>query len=138
LIIVDTGVLLAYFFATDPDHAAARELLETTREPLATTPLVIAEVDYFVLERFGPTHEARVIEHLLEGPISLARFGERELLACSRLLARYQDLELGLTDASVMVAAESLGTRRIATFDERDFRAVTTQSGLAFELLPQG
>ena len=138
MIIVDTGVLLAYFFAADPDHLPARELLESTREPLATTPLVIAEVDYFILERFGPRHEARVIEHLLEGPISLTRFGERELLACSRLLARHQDLELGLTDASVMVAAEALNTRQIATFDERDFRAVTTESGLAFELLPQG
>lgn len=138
MIILDTGVLLAYFFATDPDHVAARELLETTREPLATTPLVIAEVDYFVLERFGPQQEARVIGHLLESPISLTRFGESELLACSRLLGRYQDLELGLTDASVMIAAESLGTRRIATFDARDFRAVTTQSGLPFELLPHG
>ena len=138
MIIVDTGVLLAYFVAADPDHLAARELLESTREPLVTTPLVVAEVDYFVLERFGPQHEARVIEHLLEGPIALTRFGERELLACSQLLARYQDLELGLTDASVMVAAESLDTRQIATFDERDFRAVTTQSGLPFDLLPQG
>lgn len=138
MIIVDTGVLLAYFFATDPDHGAARELLETTREPLATTPLVIAEVDYFVLERFGPQHEARVIEHLLDGPIALAKFGESELIACARLLGRYEDLELGLTDASVMVTAESLGTRQIATFDERDFRAVTTQAGLPFELLPQG
>jgi len=136
--IVDTGVLLAYFVATDPDHAVACELLETAREPLATTPLVIAEVDYFILERFGPRHEARVIGRLLDGPLSLTPFGETELLACARLLGRYEDLELGLTDASVMVAAESLGTRRIATFDERDFRAVTTQSGLAFELLPQG
>ncbi|MEK9897767.1 MAG: PIN domain-containing protein [Actinomycetota bacterium] len=138
MIIVDTGVLLAYFIATDPDHVTAREFLETTREPLTTTPLVIAEVDYFVLERFGPDHEARVIEHLMEGPLALAEFGERELIACSRLLGRYQDLELGLTDASVMVAAESLGTRKIATFDERDFRAVTTEAGLAFDLLPQG
>ncbi len=137
MIIVDTGVLLAYFIATDPDHVTAREFLETTREPLTTTPLVIAEVDYFVLERFGPDHEARVIEHLMEGPLP-GRIWERELIACSRLLGRYQDLELGLTDASVMVAAESLGTRKIATFDERDFRAVTTEAGLAFDLLPQG
>ena len=138
MIVLDTGVLLAYFSASDPDHTPARELLENPSLEFVTTPLVVAELDYFVLERFGPHLEARTIEHLLDSPISIAPFGHAELALCARLLARYQDLELGLTDASVMVAAESLGTRLIATLDERDFRPVRMESGAAFQLLPDG
>lgn len=138
MIVLDTGVLLAYFVATDPDHDSARALFDTESVLFFTTPLVLAELDYFVLERFGPLVESRVVEHLLDSPISLTPFGLPEMASCARLLARYQDLELGLTDASVMVAAESLGTNLIATFDERDFRAVRMESGAAFELLPQG
>jgi len=138
LIVLDTGVLLAYFSASDPDHIPVRELLENPSLEFVTTPLVVAEFDYFVLERFGPHVEARTIEHLLESPISIAPFGHAELALCARLLARYRDLELGLTDASVMVAAESFGTTLVATLDERDFRAVRMESGAAFEILPQG
>jgi len=138
LIVVDTGIFLAYFVASDPDHETARVLLESTDRRLATTPLVIAELDYFILERFGPDVEARVLRYLLESPVSITPFGAAELAACTRLLARYKDLELGLTDASVLSAAEDLGTSTIATLDFRDFRAVTTESGRAFDLLPRG
>lgn len=138
MIVLDTGVLLAYFVANDPEHGIAKELLENPSLRFTTTPLVVAELDYFILERFGPQLEARTIEHLLDSPVSIAPFDLPELAACARLLSRYQDLELGLTDASVMVAAESLGTRLVATFDERDFRAVRMESGAAFELLPHG
>ena len=138
MIVVDTGIFLAYFVASDPDHETARVLLESTDRRLATTPLVIAELDFFILERFGPEVEARVLRSLLESPVSITPFGPVELAACTRLLTRYQDLELGLTDASVMSAAEDLGTLTIATLDFRDFRAVTTESGRAFDLLPRG
>jgi predicted nucleic acid-binding protein len=39
-------------------------------------------------------------------------------------------------DASVIATAERLGTLRILTLDERDFRAVRSQSGQPFVLLP--
>ena len=52
------------------------------------------------------------------------------------MIARYQDLEIGLADAAVMAAAERLGINRIVTFDLRDFRAVKPERWAAFELLP--
>ncbi len=71
MIIVDTGVLLAYFIATDPGSP----LVSFWRPRASRSPQhpLIAEVDYFVLERFGPDHEARVIEHLMEGPLCPGR-----------------------------------------------------------------
>lgn len=51
-------------------------------------------------------------------------------------MRRYRDLELGLADASLVVLAGRHRTTRIATFDERAFRAVAPLSGGAFTLLP--
>jgi len=49
---------------------------------------------------------------------------------------RYRDLELGLADASLVVLAERFQTRRLLTFDERDFRSVSPLQGGSFTLLP--
>jgi predicted nucleic acid-binding protein len=42
---------------------------------------------------------------------------------------------LGLVDASVVVPAEDLGIRRVATRDVRHFAAVRLRDGSAFELV---
>jgi hypothetical protein len=42
----------------------------------------------------------------------------------------------GLADLSVVILAHRFRTRRLLTFDERDFRAVTPLSGGSFTLLP--
>jgi hypothetical protein len=47
---------------------------------------------------------------------------------------RYSDLGLGLVNASVVVLAEDLGIRRLATRDVRHFAAVRLRDGSAFEL----
>jgi predicted nucleic acid-binding protein len=50
---------------------------------------------------------------------------------------RYADLGLGLTDASLIALAGALETIRIASFDERHFRAVEPLTGgSTFTLLP--
>ena len=58
------------------------------------------------------------------------------LRQASDLIARYRDLRIGLADASLVVLAARLGTRRILSFDQRAFRTVAPLQGGAFEFLP--
>jgi predicted nucleic acid-binding protein len=48
---------------------------------------------------------------------------------------RYADLGLGLVDASLVVLAEDLAVRRLATRDIRHFAAVRLRDGSALELV---
>jgi len=51
---------------------------------------------------------------------------------------KYRDLPMDLADASLVVAAESLGTRKVFTIDRTDFRAYRVRRGhryYAFEVL---
>lgn len=49
---------------------------------------------------------------------------------------RYAALNLGLADSSLIALAARYRTRRILTFDERHFRAVTSLDGGTFTILP--
>ncbi|HLZ26629.1 MAG TPA: PIN domain-containing protein [Chloroflexota bacterium] len=47
-----------------------------------------------------------------------------ELGTALHLARRYRDLRLGLADASLVVLAQRLNTRRVVTLDERAFRTI--------------
>jgi uncharacterized protein len=49
---------------------------------------------------------------------------------------RYEALNLGLADLSVVVLASRYRTLRLLTFDERDFRQITPLQGGSFSLIP--
>ena len=49
---------------------------------------------------------------------------------------RYPKLDPGLADLSVVILAHRLGTRRLLTFDERDFRTLRPIAGGTFQILP--
>jgi hypothetical protein len=57
--------------------------------------------------------------------------------AVARLDEQYADLDLGLADLSVVILAHRFRTRRLLTFDERDFRSITPLAGGSFTLLPR-
>lgn len=55
--------------------------------------------------------------------------------ACA-LIERYQDQDIGVADASLVVLARRYKTERLLTLDHRHFRVVRAHSGRPFTLLP--
>lgn len=135
-LIVDAGALYAQADADEPRHAAVRAILEGEREALVTTALAVAEADYLILDRLGPSVELAFLDDLVDGTYLVECLDLRELAAAREIVARYRDLRLGLADASLVVVAERHATRRILTFDERAFRTVSPLQGGAFTVLP--
>jgi predicted nucleic acid-binding protein len=134
--IMDTSALLAFFDASDPNHAAVAEVIGVAEDPLVVPPFVVAELDYLVLSRHGRRAEQAVAESLASGGWRLAPFGLDLMTQAARYLPRYDDQRIGLTDASIMVLAQAMGTRRVATFDHRHFAFLRFEDGSAPSLLP--
>src|SRR3970282_739576 len=134
--VVDAGALYAQPDAHDPRHEAVRPTLERERETLVTTELAVAEADCLILDRLGPDVELAFLEDLAEGTYVVECLDRAQLRAAQDVVARYRDLRLGLADASLIVIAERYATRRLLTFDERAFRAVTPLQGGSFTILP--
>ena len=77
-----------------------------------------------------------MLEELASPGYLLAPFNNQDLALAGNVIARYRDLGIGLTDASLVVLAERYRTDEILTLDERHFRVLATGSGRPFRLLP--
>ena len=136
MIVTDTSVILAYMNSRDAHHGSVRAWLEGERRPLVTTPMVIAEVDHLVSTGGGSAAVAALRADLAAGAYAV-EWWPGAMPAAVRVADRYADMDLGLTDASLVVLADHLGVTDIATLDERHFRAVRPLAGAAaFRLLP--
>jgi uncharacterized protein len=113
-----------------------REIVERETEELVIPAPVTTEADYLLRRRIG-AHSARaLLQDLAEGRFRVEGLTREEHGIALALHDRYAGLQLGLADLSVVVLAYRFRTRRLLTFDERDFRPVKPLQGGVFTLLP--
>jgi hypothetical protein len=138
VIIADTSGLYSIFNRRQPEHQAARAAIERDSGPLVLSPLVLAELDYFILARLGAQAEQKVLAELRSPAYRLASFTDDDFQLASEVAVKYGDMELGLTDASIVVQAARHKTTRILSLDHKHFTAVRPLTGDAgFTLLPR-
>lgn len=134
--IVDTGALLAFFDADEPDHAAVSAVLGGATEPLVVSPYVVAEIDYLVASRLGVRAELAVLRELTSGAWDLPSIGVEDLVKVAAVIERYADQAIGVADASNVIMAARYKTRTIVTLDQRHFAVLRPLDGGRFRILP--
>lgn len=87
--------------------------------------------------KLGTFAEVAFLESVANGSFELVDLTRSDAGRIAELVARYDDLPLGTTDASVIALAERLGVEEIATLDHRHFRVVRPSHVEALTLLPQ-
>ncbi len=136
MIVLDTSVALAFMDRRDADHERVREWMQASEEELASTPLIVAELDHLAL-RQGGAAAARALRDDLDRGAYLIEWWPTAIHETIAAAKRHASMELGLADASLVVLAARLQTIHIATLDERHFRTLKPLSGgKAFRLLP--
>ena len=136
-LVVDTGVLYAAADTRDGDHDACSELLEThSPGELLVPATVITESAWLIADRLGDPAEQAFIASIAAGEVTAEPLITSDWARIAELLATYDDLHLGLVDASVIGLAERLNIITIATLNHRDFRVVRPQHIEVFELVP--
>ena len=137
MIICDTSGLLAAYDRRSRQHRATARALTADSGPWLLPPLVLAEFDYLLLERFGLAVEQEVLPELTAGEFAVGSFGNSDLEEAIAITKRYGDLKIGLTDASIAGLAARHRTTRLLSLDQRHFRAIKPlDGGDAFTLLP--
>jgi predicted nucleic acid-binding protein len=127
MIVVDTGPLVALFDRKDPEHDRCTNALKTLREPLKTTIPVLTEAFYML----GPESRQsdRLRDFIERRGLSIWFFDDRSLNRAFELMEVYADHPMDFADASLVVAAESLGTRKVFTIDRNDFETYRIRRG---------
>lgn len=136
MIVLDSSLVVALLSQRDSNHDRAVRWYDSVTDDLVTTPLTLAEIDYFASAHAGAAALVAFRRDLTQGNYSTVWWG-RAAAESAGVAQRYAGLGVSLTDASLVVLAERLGTTSIATFDERHFRALRPLGGeSAFTLLP--
>ena len=117
-IFVDTSAFIAFLDRSDTHHARFRRLFS---EPpgIFTTTLVIAEGHAWFLrryDRFRALQFLAMIEDL--NPLKVTPVGSAEQAGATRLLRKFSDQDLTLTDA---VGLHVMEERRVGTCWSTDF-----------------
>ncbi len=133
-ILLDTGILYAYYDRSDSWHERAVALMRSERGGLVVPAPVIPEVDHLLGERLGGEARRVFCRGLAEGAYlvrDLAGEGYRRVLEIDR---QFADLEIGFVDAAIVAIAEGLDLRRLATTDRRHFELLA--AAFRLELRP--
>ena len=127
MILVDTGPLVALFDPRDGQHDRCVTLLKSIDEPLWTTVAVLTEA-FHILDA-GSIGSDRVRDFVEAGGLSVWFLDAPSLTRAFELMEHYRDHPMDLADASLVVAAETLGTRKVFTIDRRDFATYRVRRG---------
>jgi uncharacterized protein len=137
VIVADTSFLYALLDRRDACHAAAAEWYASADDDVATTPLVLAEIDHLARTRAGSA-AVGAFRADVRGGAYLVEWWPTAAREAAAVAERYADAGVSLTDGSLVGLADRLAISRIATFDDRHFRVLRPlQRGAAsFTLVP--
>jgi predicted nucleic acid-binding protein len=132
--LLDTGPLVAYLDADDPEHEMVAACLENFTGQLVTTSAVITEAMHFVsMSSEGPRLLAEFVESTGTEVYDLCR--SPELGAAARLMDKYADTPMDFADATLVLMAEALGIRDVLTLDRRGFSTYRTRQKRSLRLV---
>jgi uncharacterized protein len=136
VIVLDTGGLYAALDANETLHGRAVAALAASTPPRILSPFVLAELDYLISSRVGHQAQMALLDEVVRGAYRLELFSSEDVGHARRIMERYDDLRIGLADASVVVLAQRHRTLDLLCADERHFRALRGTGGRPFRLLP--
>jgi predicted nucleic acid-binding protein len=134
--LLDTSAVLAALDPREEHHERCWEALNSFPPPRVLSPFVLAELDYFVLTRLGHAAEQALLEDVRDGVYQLVRYTPALVEEARAVIQRFSDLNIGLTDASIVVLASMYQVAHVLTLDRRHFSALRLGSGEPFALSP--
>jgi hypothetical protein len=137
MILLDTSGLLSALFPDQRHHEAAARVLNEARGPFLLSPFVLAELDYLIAKHAGVEAEVELLAEVARGAYVLAEFSAADVDEARAVVDEFRALEVGLTDASLVVLSRRFRTVELLTLDERHFRTLPGARGAPFRLLPK-
>lgn len=133
-ILLDSGIVYAYYDRSDRWHAKASALLRAESRGLILPAPVIPEVDHLLGVRLGEASRMTFYAGIVGGHFFVADLPRAAYARVVDINRQFADLSLGFVDAAVVALAGTLNLSRIATTDRRHFAPLATHFSL--ELLP--
>ena len=133
-LLLDSGIVYAYYDRSDRWHAKARALLRAEARGLILPAPVIPEVDHLLEHRLGRKSRFAFYAGITGGHYFVADLPRQAYAQVVEIDEQFEDLSLGFVDAAIVALAGALNVPRVATTDRRHFTPLAAR--YALELLP--
>ncbi len=118
LILMDTGLIVAYYSAADKYHAQALKFFERCTSQLITTVACVTEAMYLLAADWRVQNE--FLLQVSRGIFNCEHLTVQDFTRIRELNARYADLSGDFADLALVAISERLDIGAIATLD-KDF-----------------
>ncbi len=134
--LVDAGALIALLDANEDQHESCVAVVATAPDkPMVTTWPCFTEAMYVLFRKSGHQAQSRLWVLWSSQRLLFHDLSGSEIDRCAELMSKYRDLPMDLADATLVVAAETLGIREVFTLD-RHFRAYRTTDDQELIVVP--
>ncbi len=133
-VLLDTGIVYAYYDRSDRWHDRARRLLQEQHLGLILPAPVVPEVDHLLGQRLGAKSRLTFYSGIMDGYYLIADLPTAGYGRVAELNQQFDGIDLGFVDAAIIALAETIGVSRIATTDRRHFEPLA--AALSLTLVP--
>ena len=135
MILTDTGPIVALLDREDVHHESISTVTWDVRQRLATTEACLTEAIYLINRSAGWPGIALVRRAVTDGDIEVLPTGQDARARAFDYMDRFRDQPCDYADATLLVAAEDTGVRRVFTIDSH-FYAYRLSDGSRLEVFP--
>lgn len=135
-VLVDSGFLYALFTKPDPDHLAARNLVQTLQAEFIIAQVVVTEAAWLFNRAGGMDLVASFVDILSASEMPLEPITYDDLRRASEVMRQHPGTKLDLVDCCILAISERLGINAVATLDRRDFSIMRRRDGRFLNVLP--
>jgi len=129
-VLLDTGVLVAWYARDDPRHADVMRWLQSFRGELHPVEPVLTEAAFFLPVRL----RTLLADLARQGAIHVHALDTAAHGRMAELLRKFADRNPDWADMALVWLAENTGCNRIATLDVNDFSVYRIQGRKRFEM----
>ena len=114
-ILIDSGPIIALFDRDDSYHSRIKNYIKNNNINLITTTAVVTEVSHML--SFNVNVQISFLEWIIREGIILYEIKQNQFARIIELSKKYSDLPMDFADATLVIAAEHTGIRRIISID---------------------
>ena len=114
-ILIDSGPLIALFDADDNFHQRIQLFFKNHQLSFITTLAVVTEVSHML--NFSIKAQLDFFEWIMRKGVIISDINQNDIPRIMELTDKYADVPIDFADATLLVAAEKTGIRKIASLD---------------------
>ncbi|ENV05221.1 hypothetical protein F967_01970 [Acinetobacter sp. CIP 102637] len=115
MILIDAGPLIALFDRSDRYHVQIKDFLQQGRYKLITTTAVMTEVLHMI--DFNVEVQLDFLQWVALQGVLLQEISQQDISRIIELTRKYSDRPMDFADATLVIAAEKTGIRKIISID---------------------